>query len=61
MPRGIRKLISDERGSLSDMTWLLGTAVVVSLVIVLAMVFVPQTAQSFWNSATSWIRGRFGF
>lgn len=54
-------VLNDERGSLSDMVWVIGAAVVVALVIVGAMVFAPQTATSFWNDATSWIRSQFGF
>lgn len=57
----VQLIISKERGSLKDMTWVVGSAVVVALVIVAAMVFVPDTAKTFWQSATQWIRGEFGF
>jgi len=51
----------DERGSLDNLVWVVGAGVVMALIIVGAMVYAPQTAQSFWNAATSWIRSSFGF
>lgn len=54
-------LATDQRGSLQDLTWVIGAAVVVALIIVGAMVYAPATAQSFWTSATNWIRTSFGF
>lgn len=57
----MRGLAGDERGSLPEMTWVIGAALVVAAVIVLAFVFAPQTAQNFWNAATNYIRTQFGF
>ena len=54
-------MIADERGSMAEMAWVLGSAVVVVLVIVVFMTLAPQTATTFWNSATSWLEGKFGF
>lgn len=51
----------DERGNLDNLVWVVGAGVVVALVIVGAMNYAPQTAQSFWQAATSWIRSSFGF
>lgn len=57
----LKRLAIDQSGSLSDMVWVIGSAVVVALVIVAAMTFAPTTAQSFWTSATNWIKGKFKF
>ncbi|MBE3582130.1 MAG: hypothetical protein IMW96_10965 [Thermoanaerobacteraceae bacterium] len=54
-------LAGDERGSLPEMTWVIGAALVVAAVIVVALVFAPQTAQDFWTAATNYIRSQFGF
>ncbi|OPX94469.1 MAG: hypothetical protein A4E53_00068 [Pelotomaculum sp. PtaB.Bin104] len=51
----------DERGNLDNLVWVVGAGVVVALVIVGAMNYAPQTAQSFWQAATNWIRSSFGF
>lgn len=57
----VRSAFKNDRGSLPEFTWVVGAAVVTTLVIVAAMVFAPQTAQNFWNAATTWIRNQFGF
>lgn len=57
----LKNKYSDEDGTLKDLTWVAGAAVVTALIIVGAMVYAPQTAQSFWTAATNWIRGKFGF
>lgn len=57
----LKNKYSDEDGTLKDLTWVVGAAVVTALIIVGAMVYAPQTAQNFWNAATNWIRGKFGF
>ncbi|MGI9951354.1 hypothetical protein V3F56_03245 [Moorellaceae bacterium AZ2] len=57
----VRRVLKDERGSLPEMTWVIGAALVVAAIIVLALVFAPQTAQNFWNAATNYIRSQFGF
>lgn len=61
LERNLRNKLSDEDGTLKDLTWVIGAAVVTALIIVGAMVYAPQTAQNFWNAATNWIRGKFGF
>lgn len=53
--------IADESGTLSNLTWTVGSAVVVALIIIGAMVYAPATAENFWGAATSWIRTSFGF
>jgi uncharacterized membrane-anchored protein len=62
-----RSFIGDERGSLSDMTWVVGSAVVVALVIVgLAITggnggLVGSTVRTMWSDAATWIQGQIGF
>lgn len=52
--------INNENGGLQQMTWVIGSAVVVALVIVGAMVYAPDTAENIWNRATNWITSQFG-
>ncbi|MGB9846497.1 MAG: hypothetical protein ACPLRH_03215 [Desulfotomaculales bacterium] len=59
--RVLRGVLKNERGTLPEMTWQVGAGIVVALVIVAAMLFAPETAKSFWNAATNWIRNQFGF
>jgi len=55
------RFIKNEDGGLQQMAWVVGSAIVVTLVLVGAMIYAPDTAESFWGAATSWIRGQFGF
>lgn len=57
----IRQTVRDEKGSLQDLTWVVGAAVVVALIIIGAMTYAPQTASAFWTQATGWIKTSFGF
>lgn len=59
--KNVMAVLKSEKGSLQNLTWEVGAAVVIALVIVAAMVFAPETAQDFWDSATGWIRSQFGF
>lgn len=61
MNKNFKKFIKDEQGSLQDLTWVLGGAIVTALIVVGAMIYAPATAQSFWTAATNWIRTSFGF
>jgi len=56
-----RETLKNEDGTLKDLTWVVGSAVVVALIIIGAMTYAPETAQNFWNAATDWIRDSFGF
>ncbi len=56
-----RSFVNSEQGDMSQLVWVVGAAVVVTLVIVGAIVYVPDTASSFWSSATDWVRSNFGF
>lgn len=55
------KFIKNEDGGLRQMAWVVGSAVVVTLVLVGAMTYAPDTAENFWGAATDWIRDQFGF
>jgi len=55
------KFLKNEDGGLRQMAWVVGSAVVVTLILVGAMVYAPDTAESFWGAATDWIRDQFGF
>ena len=59
----VRSFMRNERGSLSDMTWVVGSAVVVALVIVAIANggLVGTTVKSMWSDATTWIEGQIGF
>ena len=61
MFQSIRETISNEEGTLKDLTWVIGAAVVVALIIVGAMTYAPSTAQTFWSDATKWIKKSFKF
>lgn len=53
-------LIKNERGSLSELTWVVGSAVVVVLIIVVFMALAPNTARDIWDSFTTFATNRFG-
>jgi len=57
----VKRLFRDERGSMAEMAWTLGSAVVVVLIIVAFMTLAPATAKTFWISATNYIQSQFGF
>lgn len=54
------EIIKDEKGSLDQMVWLIGAAVVVVLVIVVFMALAPNTAQNIWGSFVDYAKGAFG-
>jgi len=55
-----KEFLRKERGSLDQMVWLIGAAVVVVLVVVVFMTLAPSTAQNLWNSFISYARGKLG-
>lgn len=57
----IKKFVVSEEGSLRNMVWMLGTAVVGVLIIVVFMKLAPQTAQDLWNAFIQYVHGSFGF
>jgi hypothetical protein len=58
---GILTKLRDEKGSLDQMVWVVGGAMVVAVIVVLALGYAPATVQTLWNSATSTIMGKLGF
>jgi uncharacterized membrane-anchored protein len=54
-------LLKDEKGSLDQMVWVVGGAMIVAVIVVLALGYAPQTVQTLWNSATQTIMGKLGF
>lgn len=56
----IKKFIKDEKGSLDNLTWIIGSAVVVVLIIVVFMTLAPSTAQDVWNSFINYAKSQFG-
>lgn len=57
----VRQFGGDETGSLPEMTWVIGAALVVAAIIVFAFTFAPNTVRTFWDAATNYIRTQFGF
>lgn len=60
MYKKLLQVWKDETGSLSDMTWVIGSAVVVVLIIVVFMTLAPNTASSMWNSFVDYAKNAFG-
>ncbi|MGB9825649.1 MAG: hypothetical protein ACPLRU_03150 [Desulfofundulus sp.] len=56
----MRELLRQESGSLDQLVWVIGAAVVVVLVVVVFMVLAPSTAQNIWNSFINYAKGKFG-
>mgnify|MGYP001627249494 CR=1 FL=1 len=61
MLKKAKELLSSERGDLKTLVAIVGFGVVMALIVFGAMVYAPQTAQSFWQAATDWIRRGLGF
>lgn len=45
---------------MDQLIWVIGSAVVVVLVIVVFMSLAPSTAQSIWQRFINWATGKFG-
>ncbi len=56
----VNKFIQDEDGSLDNLTWIIGSAVVVVLIIVVFMSLAPDTAEDVWDSFIDYATGEFG-
>lgn len=56
----VGQFTKDQRGELSSMAWILGSAVVVVLIIVVFMNLAPDTAEKMWNAFVTYARGAFG-
>ncbi|RDV81183.1 hypothetical protein [Ammonifex thiophilus] len=55
-----KRLLAEEKGSLDQLVWVIGAAVVVVLVVVAFMILAPQTAQQVWQKFINWATGKFG-
>lgn len=56
----VHQFKKDERGELSSMAWILGSAVVVVLIIGVFISLAPDTAEKMWNAFVDYARGKFG-
>lgn len=56
----VTRLLAEEKGSMDQLVWTIGAAVVVVLIIVLFMVLAPDTAKSVWQRFINWATGKFG-
>ena len=54
-------LILNERGSMDQMVWVLGSAVIVALVVVVLMGLAKGQATTWWTAITTWIQNQLGF
>jgi cell division septation protein DedD len=59
--RKIYVVILSERGSMDQMTWVLGSAVIVALVVVVLIAAAKGQATTWWTDITTWIQGQLGF
>jgi hypothetical protein len=58
----INKAISlwmDERGSLDQLVWLIGSALVIALIVWGASTYAPTAVQNFFTTAVGWIQAKF--
>lgn len=58
---GAAKLYANESGDLQSGVWMLGTAIVAALVVVVFLTLGPSTATNLFNSAVTYIQGKLGF
>lgn len=56
----VNTFLRDERGTVKDMVWVIGAAVVTGLVLFAAMTFAPETAQNLWGRLTNWLTTNLG-
>ncbi len=55
------KIINDETGSLNDMTWVVGSAVVIVAIVVALVAFAPDQVEGFWEDFEDYAQDQFGF
>lgn len=58
--KDVKNFYKCEEGTLKDMAWVVGSAVVVLLVIVAAMVFVPDGVREIWDGLIARLRTDLG-
>lgn len=54
------KFLQDEKGSMDQLVWVIGSAVVVVLIIVAFMVLAPDTSKTVWQRFINWATSKFG-
>ena len=59
--RLIPNALKNESGQLSSMVWLIGTAVVVVLIVVVFMKLAPDTAENIWDTFVYYMQDKFRF
>jgi hypothetical protein len=52
----LKNILKDESGSLSDMVWVVGAALVVAVIIIAINGFAPGTVQAIWTTLTDKIQ-----
>lgn len=52
-------LVKDERGSIEQMVWVIGSALVVALIVWGASSYAPTAVQNFFTTAVGWIQTKF--
>jgi hypothetical protein len=52
-------LLKDERGSIEQMVWVIGSALVVALIVWGASSYAPTAVQNFFTTAVGWIQTKF--
>lgn len=53
--------LASEEGSLKDLVWVVGAAVLMVIVVMILMGLTNQTVPQIWNSFVGYMRGQFGF
>jgi hypothetical protein len=57
----VKRIFADESGSMDQMVWLLGSAVVVVLVVIILMANSQSLAGTWWTAITNYIKTSLGF
>ncbi len=52
----MKYILKDERGSLSEMVWVVGAAIVVAVILIAIDGFAPGTVQGIWTTLTDKIQ-----
>jgi hypothetical protein len=57
----VKMFFTDESGSMDQMVWVLGSAVVVVLVVIILMANSQSLAGTWWTDITGYIKTSLGF
>lgn len=52
-------LLKDEQGSLDQLVWVIGGALVVAMIAWGASTYAPSAVQSFFTTAVGWVQSKF--